>query len=72
MFDPIKPLNDIYFQKNLTMSEEKLVIIHKINQTFRKYVIEKYINPYGPNSSIIDLCGGRGADQFNLYSCNVC
>ena len=71
MFDPIKPLNDIYFQKNLTMSEEKLVIIHKINQTFRKYVIEKYINPYGPNSSIIDLCGGRGADQFNLYSNGV-
>ena len=71
MFDPIKPLNDIYFQKNLTMSVEKLDIIHKINQTFRKYVIEKYINPYGPNSSVIDLCGGRGADQFNLYSNGV-
>ena len=67
IFDPIKPLNDIYFQKNLTISEEKLNIIHKINQTFRKFIIEKYINQYGPNSSIIDLCGGRGADQFNLY-----
>ena len=67
IFDPIKPLNDIYFQKNLIMSEEKLNIIHKINQTFRKFIIEKYINQYGQNSSIIDLCGGRGADQFNLY-----
>ena len=71
IFDPIKPLNDIYFQKNLKMSEEKLNIIHKINQTFRKYIIEEYINQYGLNSSIIDLCGGRGADQFNLFSNGV-
>ena len=71
IFDPIKPLNNIYFQKNLTMSEEKLNIIHKINKTFRKYIIETYINQYGLNSSIIDLCGGRGADEFNLYSNGV-
>ena len=67
IFDPIKPLNTIYFQKNLTMSEEKSFIIHKINQTFRKYIIEKYISKYGPYSSMIDLCGGRGADEYNLY-----
>ena len=71
IFDPIKSLNNIYFQRNLTMSEDKLDIIHKINQIFRKYIIEKYISGYGPNSSIIDLCGGRGADEFNLYSNGV-
>ena len=68
IFDQIKPLKDIYFQKNLTMSKEKLDIIHKINQTFRKYIIEKYASRYGTNSSVLDLCGGRGADEFNLYS----
>ena len=69
IFDPIKPSESIYFQKDLTMSEEKLDIIHKINQTYRKYIIETYIK--GKNSSIIDLCGGRGADEFNLYSNGV-
>ena len=69
IFDPIKPSESIYFQKDLTMSEEKLGIIHKINQTYRKYIIETYIK--GKNSSIIDLCGGRGADEFNLYSNGV-
>ena len=69
IFDPIKPSESIYFQKDLTMSEEKLDIIHKINQTYRKYVIETYVK--GKNSSIIDLCGGRGADEFNLYSNGV-
>ena len=69
IFDPIKPSESIYFQKDLTMSEEKLDIIHKINQTYRKYIIETYIK--GKNTSIIDLCGGRGADEFNLYSNGV-
>jgi 16S rRNA G966 N2-methylase RsmD len=71
IFDQIKPLNDIYFQKNLTMSQEKLNIIHLINQTFRKYIIEKYTAKFDTNSSVIDLCGGRGADEFNLYSNGV-
>ena len=71
IFDQVRPLNNIYFQKNLSMDVDKLNIIHKINQIFRIYIIEKYINSYGPNSSIIDLCGGRGADEFNLYSNGV-
>ena len=71
IFDPIKPQEDIYFQKNITMSQKDLNIIHKINQTFRKYIIEKYVRKYRPNASVIDLCGGRGADEFNLYSNGV-
>ena len=71
IFDQIKPSNQIYFQQNLSMKKEKLIIIHDINKIFRKYIIEEYINKYGPNSSIIDLCGGRGADLFNLYSNGV-
>ena len=71
IFDPIKPPEDIYFQKKLTMNENGLDIIHKINQTFRKYIIEKYVRKYRPYASVIDLCGGRGADEFNLYSNGV-
>ena len=71
IFDPIKPLETIYFQKNLSISDEDNNVIHTINQTFRKFIIEQYINDFGRHSSVIDLCGGRGADEFNLYSNGV-
>ena len=71
IFDPVKPIDSIYFQKNLSMNDEELNIIHKINQTFRKYIVENHVNDFGKNSSVIDLCGGRGADEFNLYSNGV-
>jgi SAM-dependent methyltransferase len=53
------------------MNEEDRIIIHKINQTYRKYIIEKHVNSFGKYSSVLDLCGGRGADEFNLYSNGV-
>ena len=71
IFDPVKPLDSIYFQKDLSMNKQDLNIIHQINQTFRKYIIERYVNYYGKYSTVIDLCGGRGADEFNLYSNGV-
>ena len=71
IFDPIKSLDSIYYHKNLSMNAEDQIIIHKINQIFRKYIIERYVNYYGKYSSVIDLCGGRGADEFNLYSNGV-
>ena len=71
IFDPVKPLDSIYFQKDLSMNEEDRIIIHEINQTYRKYIIEKHVNRFGKYSSAIDLCGGRGADEFNLYSNGV-
>ena len=71
IFDPVKPLDSIYFQKDLSMNEEDRIIIHKINQTYRKYIIEKHVNSFGKYSSVLDLCGGRGADEFNLYSNGV-
>ena len=73
IFDPIKPIESIYFQNknNLSISEDDQDIIHKINQIYRKYIVENYIQKYGKHSSVIDLCGGRGADEFNLYSNGV-
>jgi hypothetical protein len=73
IFDPIKPIESIYFQNknNLSISEDDQDIIHKINQIYRKYIVENYIHKYGKHTSVIDLCGGRGADEFNLYSNGV-
>lgn len=72
IFDQIKPPETLYFQKDISISLKEQNIIHKICQTFRKYIIEEYINKYyEKNASIIDLCGGRGADEFNLYSNGV-
>ena len=67
IFDPIKPLESIYFQKNLSLDQEDQKIIHTINKIYRQYIIEKYVNRYKEHSSVIDLCGGRGADESNLY-----
>ena len=71
IFDPIRPSEEIYFQKNLSTETEDQITIHEINQLFRKYIIENHINYLGKHSSVIDLCGGRGADEFNLYSNGV-
>ena len=71
IFDPIKPSEEIYFQTKVLISREDQDTIHKINQMFRKYIIERYINNFGKHSSVIDLCGGRGADEFYLYSNGV-
>lgn len=68
VFDPIRPQTDIYFQKNLTSDDEMQTYVHKINQVFRKFVVETHINPTAKYSSIIDLCGGRGGDELNLYA----
>ena len=71
IFDQIKSLESIYFQKNLSTNKADQITIHKINQIFRKYIIENHINYLGKYTSIVDLCGGRGADEFNLYSNGV-
>ena len=71
IFDPIRPQDDIYFQKNLTSDSQMQTYVHKINQIFRKYVVETHINPFSRYSSIIDLCGGRGGDQLNLYASGI-
>lgn len=67
IFDSIKKPEELYFQKQLTASTTLQTLVHEINAVFRKYIIENELARanYG---SIIDLCGGRGADEFNLYS----
>lgn len=68
IFDPIKPTEEIYFQRDISSSSKIQTFVHKINQIYRKFIIESHINPIGGNATILDLCGGRGADQYNLYA----
>lgn len=68
VFDPIRPLDEIYFQKGAAMESAKQTFVHELNGIFRKYIIEAHINPIGRFATVIDLCGGRGADTFDLYS----
>lgn len=67
IFDPIKEEKDIYFQKDLTTESETQTIIHNINNVYRKYIAEKYINPIGKFATVLDICGGRGGDLNNLF-----
>lgn len=71
-FDPIVEPSENYFAKpsELTAADEKLQsLVHRVSGIYRKYIIESLVNPLGPNINAMDLCGGRGADELNLY-CN--
>lgn len=69
IFDPIKPMNEMYFQQDIQASSKVQDYVHQLNGIFRKYVVEHCINGVmkGRYSTVIDLCGGRGGDQMNLY-----
>lgn len=68
IFDPIKSNEEVYFQRNISASTDVQDYVHSINQIYRKFVIEEYISPRAHFSTVIDLCGGRGADLYNLYA----
>ncbi len=68
------PLNtkESYFKP--TQDKDDLVVdaYHNVNRILRRYIIEKSINGKGERLdakklSVIDLAGGRGGDEFNLY-----
>lgn len=66
IFDYIKD-EPIYFQKDLSADSSMQTLVHEINHVFRKYIIEQHLVTT-KHASIIDLCGGRGGDEFNLYA----
>lgn len=68
VFDPIRSSDEIYFQQGDALPHDEHMFIHELNGVFRKYIIEHHINPIGKFATLIDLCGGRGADTFDLYS----
>lgn len=69
VFDPIRPKSDIYFQKGSSLTSDQQTFVHELNGIYRRFIIETHINPIGKFATVIDLCGGRGADIFDMY-CN--
>lgn len=67
IFDPIKPESEIYFQRDLKSKNELQDIIHEINGIYRRYVAETWVNPLGKYIAVLDIAGGRGGDELNLY-----
>ena len=56
-----------YFAKKFAFDESVLSAYHDVNKIIRKYIIEHSINPLQRKITVLDLAGGRGADELNLY-----
>ena len=66
MFSPLST-DTVYFQKAGAFDYTVVNPYHEINHIIRKYIIEKSINPLNKLLSVVDLAGGRGGDEENLY-----
>lgn len=74
IFDPLVEPDENYFAKSSELTganSEIQTIIHKVNSIYRQFIAESLINPLGGTINAIDLCGGRGADEINLYANGV-
>ena len=73
-FDPLVEPDANYFAKSRELtgaSWEIQTIVHEVNSIYRQFIAESLINPLGADINAIDLCGGRGADEMNLYANGV-
>ena len=74
IFDPLVEPDENYFAKNSELTganAEIQTIVHRVNSIYRQYIAESLVNPLGGAINAIDLCGGRGADEINLYANGV-
>ena len=74
VFDPLVEPESNYFAKSieLTGAESEIqTIVHRVNGVYRQFIAETLVNPLGSSTNAIDLCGGRGADELNLYANGV-
>lgn len=67
IFNPVGESSGSYFSKKLAFGEDITVPYHEINKVIRKYIIERSINTLNKKITVLDLAGGRGADELNLY-----
>ena len=67
IFNPVGESSGSYFSKKLAFGEDITVPYHEINKVIRKYIIERSINTLNRKITVLDLAGGRGADELNLY-----
>lgn len=72
MFAPLNVDEKQYFNSKLSSREEITKPFHEISHMIRKYTIEHYVSTIGRSDlSVLDLAGGRGGDEFNLYHAGV-
>lgn len=74
VFDPLVEPEEHYFSKTAQLSTATTNIqnvIHRVNYILRQYLAERWVNTLCRNINLIDLCGGRGADERNLFACGV-
>lgn len=68
IFDPIIPdYSNTYFSKTFAFDSSIISPYHDVNKLIRKYIVERSINPLKSKITVLDLAGGRGADELNLY-----
>ena len=67
IFNPVGESSGSYFSKKLAFGENITTPYHDINKVIRKYIIERSINTLNRKITVLDLAGGRGADELNLY-----
>ena len=67
MFNPVNGNLNTYFTKTFAFPESITTPYHDINSIIRKYIVERSINPLNEMINVLDLAGGRGADELNLY-----
>lgn len=67
IFNPVGESSGSYFSKKLAFGENITTPYHDINKMIRKYIIERSINTLNRKITVLDLAGGRGADELNLY-----
>lgn len=67
IFNPVGESSGSYFSKKLAFGTNITNPYHEINGKIRKYIIERSINTLNRKITVLDLAGGRGADELNLY-----
>lgn len=73
MFSPLNPKDNYFIDSHSTSShipEEVIDAYHKVNSTMRKFILEHSLNK-GNKLTVIDLAGGRGADELELFHCGA-
>lgn len=70
IFSPLSTEHN-YFNNTLSFESSITTPYHEYSRLIRKYIIEKFIRDDEKSISLLDLCGGRGGDLYNMYNNNV-
>lgn len=71
MFSPLNP-EDSYFTQTTSghISTDIIDAYHNTNRVMRRFILENALNS-SRKISVLDLAGGRGADELELFHCGA-